>query len=198
VFFMSLFKFSSSNPYLSDPNVQLMLDFQNGNKAAFETLMGQYYRRILNFIYRYLGNKERAEDLTQEVFIKVYHEQNHYRPTAQFRTWLYTIAKNLSFNELKRHHHKSVSLDQFQTLDVEDQTAHPDKILADEEMANVVKKVISELPENQRMALILRRYDNFSYEEIAETMGLSSQAVKSLLNRAKDNLRLKLGKFIKE
>ena len=190
---------SSPHPYFSDPDVGLMLDFQNGSTAAFEMLMEKYYRRILNFIYRYSGNKERAEDLTQEVFIKVYHHGKGYRPTAQFRTWLYTIAKNLSLNELKRHHHRSVSLDEPAAVEtLKDPAPYPDKILADQEMARVIKTAISDLPENQRMAVILRRYEDFSYEEIAETMGVSLQAVKSLLNRAKDNLRLKLDKFIRE
>ena len=196
---MPLFQPSSSNnPYLSDPDVKLMLDFQSGETCAFESLMEKYYRRILNFIYRYLNNREVAEDLTQEVFIKVYHAQHSYQPKAQFRTWIYTIAKNLALNEVKKQRFlifkDQESLKHFEDENVS--SAH--QTLADQEMVETIRKAIGELPENQRMAMIFYRYENFSYEEIAQTMGLSLQAVKSLLNRAKESLRLKLSSFFKK
>ena len=194
---MPLFQPSpSNNPYLSDPDVKLMLDFQTGNTKAFEGLMEKYYRRILNFIYRYSNNREVAEDLTQEVFMKVYHARHSYQPKAQFRTWIYTIAKNLSLNEFKKFRFSVLENELIQS--VEDNNPRADQMLADQEMVQVIKKAIGELPENQRLAVILHRYEDFSYEEIAQTMGLSVQAVKSLLNRAKESLRLSLSFILRK
>lgn len=177
-----------------------MLEFQKGNKASFETLMRTYFPRLLNFIYRFVGNQELAEDLTQEVFIKVYHCAAQYTPQAKFQTWIYTIAKNISLNELRKHKHHFVSIDE--TFETEDNTLHrqlEDKNnvnaaqgMINEEKIAMIKKAIESLPESQRMAVILRRYDNFSYEEIAQTMNTSVKAVKSLLSRAKENLKDKL------
>ena len=189
-----------NNPYSSDPDVKLMLEFKDGNKASFEALMQTYFPRVLNFIYRFVGNRELAEDLTQEVFIKVYQNAANYKPQAKFQTWLYTIAKNISLNELRRHKGRMVSLDEtFETdgnevkYQFEDtKMANPKEELLLKERQEIIKAAIHSLPENQRMAVLLRRYDNFAYEEIAKTMNTSVKAVKSLLNRAKENLKEKL------
>lgn len=189
-----------TNPYLSDPDVRLMREFQKGNKNAFETLMHKYYPRLLNFIYRFCANREVAEDLTQEVFIRVYKSASTYAPKAQFKTWLYTIATNLSFNELRCNKHRPFSLDA--PVDVDDEQIsrqmedksilRPDEALVRSETVEVVKKAIYALSEKQRIAVILRRYENFSYQEIARTMKMSKKAVKSLLNRGRENLRKSL------
>ena len=191
------------NPYLTDPDVVLMLDFKAGNKNAFERLMVKYYPRILNFIYRYINQGESAEDLTQEVFIKVYHGAASYEPKSKFQTWIYTIAKNTSLNELRKKPLARVSLDE--TLSSEDselkiqvedlQATAPSEAMVKEELAQAVRAAIQSLPENQKMAVILRRYENFSYEDIAQALNLSVEAVKSLLSRAKENLREKLAKL---
>ncbi len=162
--------------------------------------MRSYFPRLLNFIYRFVGNQALAEDLTQEVFIKVYNNAAQYFPQAKFQTWLYTIAKNICLNELRKHKHHFVSMDE--TFETEESTLHKqledkNNVNAAQEMMkqekiDVIKKAIESLPENQRMAVILRRYDNFSYEEIARTMNTSVKAVKSLLSRAKENLKIKL------
>ncbi|MDP2652493.1 MAG: sigma-70 family RNA polymerase sigma factor [Candidatus Omnitrophota bacterium] len=190
--------------YLSDPDVLLMSAFQKGDPASFETLMRKYYARVLNFIYRFVGSKEIAEDLTQEVFLRVYKTAPSYKPQAKFQTWLYTIAKNLSLNELRRNRHRTFSMDeeiagsdgelrrQFEDHSI----PRPDAALVKEDAAKAVKEAINALPENQRLAVILRRYEDFSYEEIARTMNCSVKAVKSLLNRAKENLRNALGKYV--
>ena len=194
------------NPYLFDPDVQLMLAFQKGHKASFETLLLKFYPRVLNFIYRYTGNRHTAEELTQEVFLKVYNHCAQYRPESKFQTWVYTIAKNVSLNELRRSKKTTIFLDE--PLCSEDDTmqrqiADPQAVGADEELigretATMIKKAIDELPENQRMAVILRRYEDFSYEEIARTMDLSMEAVKSLLSRAKENLKVSLTHVLKD
>lgn len=169
---------SSDNPYLSDPDVLLMLEFQKGDKASFEALMRKYYGRVFNFILRIVSRRDAAEDLTQEVFIKVYHAESAYVPQAKFQTWVFTIAKNLSVNECKN------------------------PILADEklfqnETVRMVKEAVHSLPENQWLAVILRRYEKFSYAEIAESLNCSTEAVKSLLSRAKETLKKKLAEYIK-
>lgn len=197
---------NSSNPYLSDPDVKLMLEFKDGNKASFEALMRTYFPRLLNFIYRFVGNQELAEDLTQEVFIKVYHYAGQYTPQAKFQTWIYTIAKNICLNELRKNKHHFVSIDE--TFETEDNTLRKqledkNNVNAAQEMMNkekreMIKKAIQALPENQRMAVLLRRYDNFSYEEIAQTMKTSVKAVKSLLSRAKENLKIKLANILND
>ncbi len=196
-----------SSTYLSDPDVVLMLEFQKGDKASFETLMHKYYGRVLNFIYRFTGRQESAEDLTQEVFTKVYLNARSYRPQAKFQTWLFTIARNLSLNELRRAGGKNLSLDATFEDDEGSAMVHqvedgnspgPAQKILEEEKAALIQKAIQELPENQRTAVLLRRYEEFSYEQIAKAMGCSVEAVKSLLNRAKESLRTKLARLIKD
>ncbi len=197
---MALFSSPEENTYLSDPDVTLMLDFQKGNKASFEKLMSKYYKPLLNFIYRFVGNADTAEDLTQDVFIKVYNSVATYRPAAKFRTWLYQIARNASLNELRRNKWQTVSLDE--TFDTEDgettrqiadpKAENPSQEMTQHETAELIKDAIASLPENQKTAVLLRRYEDMSYEEIAKTMNCSLEAVKSLLSRAKENLKEKL------
>ena len=196
--------FSQRQPYTSDPDVILMLEFQKGDKASFEKLMEKYYKRILNFAYRFTRNEGTAEDLTQEVFIKVYYAGASYRPQAKFQTWLYTIAKNTCLNEMRRNQHKDVSLNEtFESEESElkrqvadEKIENPSTGLLRKEVATEVKDAIHSLPENQRTAVILKRYENLSYKNIAKTMNCSVKAVKSLLNRAKENLKEKLSPFI--
>lgn len=177
------------NPYLSDPDVVLMLEFQKGNKLAFEKLMERNYKHILNIIYRFVGSEKTAEDLTQEVFVKIYKNASFYRPTAKFQTWAYRIAKNLSLNELRRHKNKYTSIEETAKDFADDTHSGPAQELLKQETTQIIQSAINSLPENQRSAVILRRYENLSYEDIAKTMNCSVKAVKSLLNRAKENLR---------
>lgn len=182
-----------------------MIEFQKGKKISFEILLQKFYPRILNFIYRYVGSRQTAEDLTQEVFIKVYHSAASYKPQSKFQTWIYTIAKNISLNELRRLSRPMVHLDQsvphqdgetkFQLEDT--RAAAPGDDLLAKEKTDVIRNAVAQLPEHQRTAVILRRYEDFSYEEIAKAMNTSVKAVKSLLSRAKANLRIKLSHLIK-
>lgn len=161
--------------------------------------MRKYYPRILNFNYRFLGNRQVAEDLTQEVFMKVYKNARRYRPRSKFQTWLYTIAKNTCLNELRRKKGLMVSLDEplepghgSMTKEIADPGTNPDSEFLQKEKIALVRTAISELPENQRMAIILKRYDDFTYAEIAATLDVTDKAVKSLLSRARVNLKAKL------
>ena len=97
------FRKQKDKSYLADPDVECMLKVKKGDRVAFEILMRKYYPRILNFVYRFLGNRQLSEDLTQDVFLKVYKSARRYRPRSKFQTWLYTIAKNSCLNELRRN-----------------------------------------------------------------------------------------------
>lgn len=190
--------------YQDDPDVKLMLAFQRGDSKAFEELMTRNYKRVLNFVYRYLNNRQLAEDITQDVFIKIYQNVKSYKPASKFQTWAFTIARNLSLNELRRH--KTVSMSS--TIETDDgdikhqfadtKAASPAEALLDEEKSKIILRAIGELPESQRAAVLLRRYEDFSYEEIAQSLNISVQAVKSLLNRAKENLKEKLAALFDE
>ncbi|MBT8372646.1 MAG: sigma-70 family RNA polymerase sigma factor [Deltaproteobacteria bacterium] len=196
--------FQKSKIYLSDLDVQLMLEVKEGNKKAFETLMQKYYPRILNFIYRFVGNKATAEDLTQEVFLRVYKSARRYKPRSKFQTWLFTIAKNIGLNELRRSKKLTLSLDEMfdsgekeVKKEIEDpHVTSPDEEIIQMEKTTEIRAAINDLPENQRIAVILKRYEGFSYAEIAATLKVSDKAVKSLLSRAKENLKNRLANLI--
>lgn len=176
-----------------------MLELKQGDRSAFEALMRKYYPRILNFSYRFISNRQIAEDLSQDVFMKVYKSAWRYRPRSRFQTWLYTIAKNVCLNELRRKRNLMVSLDETHESgenelrkEIADSGSDPDKALLEKEKAALIQAAINDLPENQRIAVILKRYDNFSYAQIAATLNITDKAVKSLLSRAKVNLKNKL------
>jgi RNA polymerase sigma-70 factor, ECF subfamily len=192
------------NLYLTDTDVQLMLEFQKGDKVSFEKLMEKHYKRVMNLAYRFVGDKQIAEDLTQDVFIKVYKNAHLYKPNARFQTWLYRIVKNTCLNELRRQKRSTASLDE--TFEVKGNphkreladldSLNPSETINQKERVETVKEAITSLPENQRMAVTLRRYEQLSYEDIAQTMQCSVKAVKSLLSRAKVNLKEKLKDLI--
>lgn len=182
-----------------------MLEFQKGDQASFETLLRKYYPKIFSFIYRFVGSRETAEDLTQETLIRVFHSRKTYRPQAKFQTWVYTIAKNISLNELRRSRRKHVSLtggdgeSAVLLRQLEDPAfPRPDRALMQEELQSLIRTAINSLPENQQLAVVLRRYEEFSYEEIARVLKCSVSAVKSLLNRAKEQLKIKLAGILNE
>ena len=157
-----------------------MLELKQGDRNAFEALMRKYYPRILNFIYRFISNRQLAEDLSQDVFMKVYKSAWRYRPRSQFQTWLYTIAKNVCLNELRRKRNLMVSLDE--TLkygenkfskEIADPGSDPGRALLRKEKAALIQAAINDLPENQRIAVVLKRYENFSYAQIAVTLKIT-------------------------
>ena len=197
------FRKQKQTSYLTDPDVECMLKVKKGDRVAFEILMRKYYPRILNFVSRFLGNRQLSEDLTQDVFLKVYKNARHYRPRSKFQTWLFTIAKNSCLNELRRNRGQMVSLDEPITFDervkkteISDPHADPAGDFLQKEKKALSQAAIDDLPENQRIAVILRRYENFSYVEIAATLNVTDKAVKSLLSRAKVNLRKKLAGIV--
>ena len=182
----------------SDPDIELMLRFQKGEERCFEELVHKHTRGVLNLVYRYLGDASRAEDVSQDIFVKVYRARMKYEPKAKFSTWLYRIAVNHCLNEIRaRKSQPSLSVPINDLLE-EPEGENPGTRLSKSELRDAVKKAVDSLPENQRMAVILARYEDMSYDEIAETMGMSLEAVKSVLFRAKENLKLALSKFERE
>ncbi len=164
-----------------------------GDNDAFEILIKNYDKKVYNMIYRIIGNKEDAFDLTQEVFIKVYKSIRNFRGDSSFSTWLYRLATNTCFDENRRKQNKKTySLDKpIETelgqlkRDFPDDINTPDEILIKKEMQNLVQKAISMLPEEQRVMIVLRDIQGFSYKEISETLQCSMGTVKSRINRGR-------------
>ena len=192
---------SSARRYtLADPDVRLMLQVRDGEAAAFEQLVLRYQTRLVNVLEHLVGNRDQAEDLTQEVFLRVYRARKHYRVEAKFSTWLFTIANNLASNALRsRQRRREVNLQprdsgatSARPLDLIIQASSgqmPARQLDKAEMRDIVRMAVGELNERQRMAVLLSKFEGMSYADIAETMDLSPQAIKSLLSRARVNLR---------
>lgn len=192
--------------FISDEDVRLMLKFKEGDRSAFETLLDKYHAPIINFSYRFLGNKTESEDLAQEVFLRIYRSASNYTPQAKFSTWIYRIAKNLVLNELRRKKtQKTSSLEEMiSTEEGERQRQFSDdkpsalQKLEKQDLADAVRKALDSLPPNQRTAVVLSKYEGLSYEDIAKIIGCSVSAVKSLLNRAKVTLKEKLSSYVRE
>jgi RNA polymerase sigma-70 factor (ECF subfamily) len=179
---------------------ELMARVAKGDEYAFQILVERHQASLLNMIYRFLGDRNESRDLVQEVFLRVWQAAGTYEPKAKFATWLYRIAANLCLNELKSSRRRS-SLQFFhadrdkQTVgeeDFSDGSPSSEDLLLSRERSRRITSALQSLPQNQRMALILKRYDDLSYEEIARILNCSVSAVESLLVRAKKNLQEKL------
>lgn len=188
-----------------DPDAALMLRVKQGDVEAFEELVERYKQPIINLCYRTLHDPTEAEDLAQNVFVQVFKSAARYRVSAKFSTWLYTIARNLCLNEIRRRsRHPADSLD-LGHLDNEDQPfrqyedkklySAPDQLLQGE-LVRKVEEAIAALPEAQRTALILCREEELSYEEIALVLGCSLSATKSLIHRGRETLKRKLRPYL--
>jgi RNA polymerase sigma-70 factor (ECF subfamily) len=170
--------------------------FLDGNKRAFGELVERYQNRLLNFIYRTTGDRERAEDLVQETFIRVYRHLHRFDQTKKFSTWIYTISSNLAKNELRNRSRNPLVL--FQTLmknrqaderplEWEDNTYRPDDLFRKRHLKSQVDAAVDQLPEHHRTVFILREMEGKTYEEIAEITSTNLGTVKSRLNRARNN-----------
>jgi RNA polymerase sigma-70 factor (ECF subfamily) len=183
----------------------LMARIAKGDESAFEILVNRHQTSILNLIYRYIGDRTQAKDLAQEVFIRVWQAAKTYKPKAKFTTWLYRITANLCFNELKSSRRKKwFSFQQSgehsgNTIEetLSDSRPSAEDLLLEKERSRQISDALQSLPENQRMGLILKRYDDLSYQEIAQILGCSVSAVESLLVRAKRTLQQRLRNFEK-
>ena len=179
---------------------ELISQMKNGDEAAFTQLINRHYTQIYQLCHRFLANAMDSEEAAQDVFIQFHRHINRYQPNAQLSTYLYRLAVNRSLNGLRTRKRKRLfSFHQIQN-DQEwegNPNDRPDQKLEEAELARAVQKAIDALPENQRTAVILRRYQELSYEEIADVMNCSVSAVESRLHRAKQALRKKL-KYLKE
>ncbi|MGK2934710.1 MAG: sigma-70 family RNA polymerase sigma factor [Gemmatimonadaceae bacterium] len=170
--------------------------FLGGEERAFEELVVRYQTRLLNFIYRTVGDRERAEDLVQEVFIRVYRHLHRFDRSKKFSTWAYTIASNLAKNELRNRSRNPLVLfqtvkknwqDEDRPLEFEDSSTRPDDMYRKRHLRQVVEESVAKLPEHHRDVFILRELEGKSYEEIAEITGCNLGTVKSRLNRARNS-----------
>jgi RNA polymerase sigma-70 factor (ECF subfamily) len=192
-------------PAPPDPDAALMLRVKQGDTAAFAELVDKYKQPVMNLACRTIRDATEAEDLAQNVFVQVYKSAHRYRSSAKFSTWLFTIARNLCLNEIRRRaRHPAESLEE----------AHPDNedlpsrqyedkkvFLATEnvlhgELARKIEEALAELPEAQRTAILLCRQDELSYEEIAEVLNCSLSATKSLIHRGRETLKEKLKPYL--
>jgi RNA polymerase sigma-70 factor (ECF subfamily) len=183
----------------------LMARIAEGDEDAFEILVNRHQISVLNLIYRFIGDRTQAKDLGQEVFIRVWQAAKRYKTEAKFTTWIYRITANLCFNELKAARRRRwfpfhrYGEDEGNSIEetLSDGSPTAEDLLLTKERSHEITDALQSLPENQRMALILKRYDGLSYNEIAQVLGCSVSAVESLLVRAKRTLQEKLKIFEK-
>ncbi|MEP6662527.1 MAG: sigma-70 family RNA polymerase sigma factor [Verrucomicrobiota bacterium] len=189
-----------------EPDVALMLRVKRGDLRAFEQLVEKYKQPVINVITRTLRDPTEAEDLAQNVFLQVYKSAYRYEGKAKFSTWLFTIARNLCLNEIRRRsRHPADSLDSSQTEDEEHparqfedvKTFSPTENILQSELEQKVQDALGDLPENQRTAIVLCQQNELSYEDIAEVLGCSLSATKSLIHRGRETLKQKLKPYLK-
>jgi len=191
----------------SDPGVRTMLAYQAGDEGAFDELVRAYSAQVYALLTRFLGTVPAREDLVQEVFLRVIRARERYQPAARFSTWLYRIVFNLCVNEKERLAGRlEVSLDAEPETEQPGRRAAfadhgapaPSAALEREDAVQAVRAALAALPPTQRMALLLAKYEDLSHGEIARVMGSSEKAVKSLIHRARENLRVALRAFLQE
>ncbi len=189
-----------------DPDATLMLRVKRGDVRAFEELVAKYQQPVANLAYRTLGDAVEAEDLAQNVFVQVFKSAHRYRVSAKFSTWLFTIARNLCLNELRRRsRHPAESLDE----PLPGHEEEPQRALADlrqspptddllhGELEAKIQEGLNALPPNQRLAILLCREQELAYEDIAEVLGCSLTAVKSLIHRGRETLKARLKPYLR-
>jgi len=184
----------------------LIKELRGGNRAAFKELFDSFSTLVYNVTYRMLQNKQDAEDVTQEVFFQAYKSLKHFRAESQLSTWLYRIAVNRSLNhERKRKLERWLSLDFEASEDSAVNSGYPgttedgpDDAMEKKDVERIVQEAINSLPDQQRIAILLHRYEELSYEEIAKIMGVTVASVESRLHRAKQTLAKKLLPLMKE
>ena len=209
---------SSGHPAPADPrsasatrdfdgmdDAAVMLELRSGNMAAFDVLLGKYRKPIIHFMYRMVHNQAVAEELAQEVFLRVYRSRETYRAEARFSTWLYRIATNLGVNHARDTRHErtasTIYLDQTDeetgsTPDVADLTPGAETRMVQDERMAAIRDYVLALPERQRTAVLMHKYEGMDYKQIGEVLKLSESATKSLLFRAYQTLRDKLKNFV--
>ena len=183
------------SPESPEPEIEWMARIRNGDMEAFRLLVEAHQSRVVGTITKMLGSDAEAEDLAQQVFIRIWKSAPRYKPTAKFTTWLFRITRNLVFNELRRKRHFANRVEEIPEP-AERSEKEPDQVLLDSELQIAIQDAINKLPETQRLAIVLRRYEEMPYEEIAKVMGTTVPAVKSILFRARAELRERLAKYL--
>ena len=190
-----------------DPDARLMLKFKSGDTSSFEKLVKRYKEKIVNIIYQFIGDKEEAEDLAIEVFLRVYQARGKYEAKAKFTTWLYKITTNLCLNKVReKRKFRTVSLSESISTkegegeklieEIADPSPSPQDVLEEREKNTLVRKAIDSLPAKQRIATILRIYEGLSYKEISKILGCSVKTVERRLYWARTNLKEKLVPYL--
>ena len=192
---------------MSRTDVQLMLDVKAGDERSFEVLLRKYRTPVINFLYRMVRDSAIAEDLAQEVFLRVYRARQEYAPSAKFTTWMFRIATNLALNALRdnRYRQLEISMDQpvetneseQPALEVADCAPSAEQQLVARTRTELIRNAINVLPEKQRAAVLLHKYQELDYGEIAKILGCSESALKSLLFRAYETLRVQLQPLVR-
>jgi len=186
-------------------DAEIMLRVKAGDESAFDFLVQKYRRPLVSFMYRMARNAAAAEDLAQEVFLRVYRSRQTYEASAKFTTWLYRIATNLAVNHARDTRHErpevTVSLDEPDedtgtTLDVADSTVSVEEALVRRERMLAIQAKVEALPERQKLAVVMHKYQQMDYKQIADVLKLSESATKSLLFRAYETLREQLKEFV--
>jgi RNA polymerase sigma-70 factor (ECF subfamily) len=186
-------------------DAEVMLELRSGNMAAFDVLLAKYRRPIVHFMFRMVHNQAVAEELAQEVFLRIYRSRETYRAEARFSTWLYRIATNLGVNHARDTRHErsasTVYLDEPDaetgtTPDVADSTPSAEAGILRRERMNAIRQHVMALPERQKTAVLMHKYEGMDYKQIGEVLKLSESATKSLLFRAYQTLREKLKDFV--
>lgn len=189
-----------------DPDAALMLRVKQGDGSAFEELVEKYKQPVMNLVYRTLPDATEAEDLAQHVFLQVYKSAHRYEVSAKFTTWLFTIARNLCLNEIRRRsRHPADSLDETYAdndeqpiRQVEDaKTFSPPDTMLHGELEHKIEEALAELPEKQRTAILMCRGDELSYEDMAKILECSVSATKSLIHRGRETLKQKLKPYLR-
>jgi RNA polymerase sigma-70 factor, ECF subfamily len=186
-------------------DAEIMLQVKAGDDAAFEYLVQKYRRPMVSFMFRTAHSNAVAEDLAQEVFLRVYRSRENYEASAKFSTWLYRIATNLAVNHARDTRHErpenTVSLDEpdsesGRTLDLPDHSPSAEEKIVQRERLTAIRQRVQALPERQRMAVVMHKYQQMEYRQIADVLKLSESATKSLLFRAYETLREQLKEFV--
>ena len=186
-------------------DAEMMLRVKSGDDSAFDYLVQKYRRAMISFMYRMAHNSATAEDLAQEVFLRVYRSRANYEASAKFSTWLYRIATNLGVNHARDTRHERpenvTNLDEpdeesGQTLDLADKALNVEQEILQQERLAAIRQKVEALPERQRLAVLMHKYQQMDYKQIAEVLKLSESATKSLLFRAYETLRTQLKEFV--
>jgi RNA polymerase sigma-70 factor (ECF subfamily) len=188
----------------NEEDLALMADVARGDENAFAKIVEKHQPAVLGTVAKMTNQSPDTEDIAQQVFIRLWKSAERYQPTAKFTTFLFTITRNLVFNATRKKSGKNESsfdaLEENWGQSIEDKNSdsRPDKSIEQNELRQEIDRAISSLPEKQRLAVILRRYEKMPYEEIANTLEISVPAVKSQLFRARTALRESLGRYLKE